>query len=72
MLDPLPSPVQRWLNHIGMVGKGEIHTAYFKQKGLMKLKSDLKNWTQALAEQYVTIDQPTLQRYFILKILETY
>lgn len=58
MLDPLPVPVQKWLNHIGMVGKQKIHTAYFKQKGLMKLKPDQKNWTQAQAEQYVTVDQP--------------
>src|SRR5690554_4200417 len=50
-LESLPSPIETWLKSAGVVGKEEIHTAIFKQKGRMKLEPD-KDWTKAEAEQY--------------------
>lgn len=58
MLSPLPSPVKSWLNHVGIIGKEEIHSAYFEQTGQMKLRPDQKAWSPAKVEQYVTIDSP--------------
>lgn len=58
MLTPLPSPVQRWLTDIGITGQAPIHTAYFEQKGMMKLKPDQKDWAPAEIDQYVTTDHP--------------
>lgn len=64
MLHNIPSAVQDWLVNIGIVGKSKIHTVQLKQKGLMKLEPDQKKWSPALAEQYVTTDQPA----FIWKV----
>lgn len=58
MLDPLPLTVQKWLKYIGLVGKESIQTAYFKQKGQMKLKPNQKEWASASVEQYVTTGKP--------------
>ncbi len=58
MIKELPIPVQRWLNHSGVIGKEQIQTVYLRQKGLMKLKPDQKKWIDAEAEQYFTIDEP--------------
>lgn len=58
MIQPLPTPVQKWITNIGLVGKETIQTVYFQQKGTMKLKPEQKEWTEAIAEQYVTTDQP--------------
>lgn len=59
MLSPLPSPVKRWLNHVGIIGKEEIQSVYFEQIGQMKLKPDQKAWSPAKVEQYVRIDSPS-------------
>lgn len=64
MLQNVPSAVQRWLNHIGMVGQSKIRNVHLKQKGLMKLEPDQKKWSPAIAEQYVTTEQPA----FIWKV----
>lgn len=58
MLSPLPTPVKRWLNHVGVIGKEEIQSAYYEQIGQMKLKPDQKAWSSAKIEQYVTVDAP--------------
>ncbi|GAX90211.1 DUF6920 family protein [Effusibacillus lacus] len=58
MLAALPSPVQKWLTHTGIVGKEKIRNVYLKQTGLIKLKPDQKNWSKAEAEQYITTDKP--------------
>ena len=51
MLLDLPTPVQRWLIHCGVVGRKEIQTAYVKQTGKMKLNPGQKNWIKTEAEQ---------------------
>ncbi|WP_147534280.1 DUF6920 family protein [Bacillus marasmi] len=58
MLDQLPIAVQKWLKYIGLVGKESIQTAYFKQKGQMKLKPNQKEWAEASVEQYVITGKP--------------
>ncbi len=57
-MDSLPVPVKRWLDYSGVVGRKQIDTVYLKQKGLMKLKPDQKDWIESDAEQYFTVDQP--------------
>jgi hypothetical protein len=69
MINTLPPQVQRWLINIGMVGKEKIHTVYFKQKGVMKLKPDQKRWFAAAAEQYVSIDKPAFIWKVIIKMI---
>lgn len=59
MIKELPISVQRWLKYSGVIGKDQIHTVHLKQKGLMKLKPDQKEWLKAEAEQYFTIDKPS-------------
>lgn len=59
MIQDLPSPVQRWLRYSEVIGKEQIHTVYLKQKGLMKLRPDQKEWLKAEAEQYFTIEKPS-------------
>jgi len=54
----LPIPVKGWLNFSGVVGEKQIKTVYLRQKGLMKLKPDQKDWIEAEAEQYFTINKP--------------
>ncbi|MGI6649622.1 MAG: DUF6544 family protein [Bacillota bacterium] len=58
MIKNLPNPVQRWLINSGVIGKEQIQTVYLKQKGFMKLKPEQKDWIEAEAEEYFTIDQP--------------
>jgi hypothetical protein len=64
MIQPLPIPVQKWLTNIGLIGKETIQTVHFQQKGTMKLKPEQKEWTEAVAEQYVTTYKPA----FIWKV----
>ena len=54
----LPQPVQKWLRLSGVIGKEEIKLAYVKQKALMKLKPEQKEWYSAKAIQYITTEKP--------------
>lgn len=54
----LPAPVYKWMHNTGMIGKPAIQSAYIKQKALMKMKPDQKDWKPAEAEQYTTMDVP--------------
>lgn len=54
----LPAPVYKWIQNTGMVGKQAIQSAYIKQKALMKMKPEQKDWNPAEAEQYSVIDVP--------------
>ncbi|WP_102348867.1 DUF6920 family protein [Bacillus sp. Marseille-P3661] len=58
MIGSLPLIVQKWLNNIGMVGNKSIQHVYLKQRGLIKLKPEQKNWYNAVAQQYVSLDRP--------------
>ncbi len=56
--DALPSPVQKWLTHSGVNKQPPIANVYLKQEVKMKLKPEQKEWIQASAEQYFTINPP--------------
>lgn len=58
MVETLPDSVGKWLRNIGVVGKEVIHTVNLKQKGLMKLKPEQKDWYTADAVQLVTTGKP--------------
>ena len=57
-IQELPVPVQRWIQNTGMIGKPAIQSAYIKQKALMKMKPEQKDWIPAEAEQYTVMDVP--------------
>ncbi len=59
LIKDLPIPVKRWLGYSGIIGRKQIDTVYLRQKGFMKLKPDQKDWMEAEAEQYFTINQPS-------------
>lgn len=54
----LPQPVQKWIRSSGIIGKEEIKLALVKQKALMKMKPDQKEWYSAKAIQYITTEKP--------------
>lgn len=54
----LPAPVQKWIKSTGIIGKPEIKLAWVKQKALMKLKPEQKDFYAAEAIQYSTIENP--------------
>lgn len=54
----LPVPVQKWLQHSGVVGKPYISMGRVEQKAKMKLKKEDDKWMDATAVQYTTIDEP--------------
>ena len=58
MIVHLPVPVQKWMENSGIVGKDRIYTVRLKQRAQMKLKPEQKEWTDARAEQYYTIEKP--------------
>lgn len=57
-LKDVPVVVRKWLRNSGIVGKPVIHSGRIRQKALMKMKPDQKNWKKAEALQYTTIDTP--------------
>lgn len=64
MINNLPIPIQKWITNSGLIGKERIYTVRLKQKAQMKMKLEQDKWTDAYAEQYVTIDRPA----FIWKV----
>lgn len=60
----LPPIVRRWLKTSGVLGRERIRSVYLKQKGMMRLKTEQKNWYYAQAEQWFTVDNPA----FIWKV----
>ena len=63
-LNDLPYPVAKWLNVSGMIGKEKINTVWLSQKIRMKMKPGQKEWNDAVAEQYFTVENPA----FIWKV----
>ncbi|MCY2688587.1 DUF6544 family protein [Salinimicrobium sp. TH3] len=57
-LEGLPQPVQKWLNHSGIIGKPFISNARITQKLEMKMKPGQEKWLQATAVQYSTVPVP--------------
>jgi hypothetical protein len=63
-LSGLPSPVAKWLEVSGVVGKEKANTVCLSQKVRMKLKPGQDTWNDATAEQYFTTQNPA----FIWKV----
>ncbi len=58
MVRDLPTPVKRWLQNSGIIGREAIKTVHLKQKGELRLKPDQEKWMKAESEQAFTIDHP--------------
>lgn len=58
-ISTLPIPVQTWLKASNVIGKLPIQSVYMKQKYLIKLKPEQKDWYAATAEQYSTVTPPS-------------
>ena len=56
-LTGLPSPIQRYLRHSGVVGKPRIQTVRLRQKGIFRSTPD-QAWMPFEAEQYYTVNPP--------------
>ena len=54
----LPSPVKSWLMNSGSIGKPFIRCGRVSQIAEMQMQPHQKNWLNATATQYTTIDQP--------------
>lgn len=54
----LPDIVQTWLINCGTVGKEDIQSVYLVQEAQMAMKPEHKEWIQARAEQYFTVEPP--------------
>ncbi len=63
-LDDLPYPVAKWLKASGIIGKEKINTVWLSQKARMKMKPEQKDWNDAVAEQYISAENPA----FIWKV----
>ena len=63
-LDDLPYPVAKWLNLSGIIGKEKTNTVWLSQNIRMKMKPGQKEWNEAVAEQYFTVENPA----FIWKV----
>jgi hypothetical protein len=59
MLEKLPAPVQRYLDHTGVVGSPWIESAYLKQVGRFRQALD-RPWMPMAAEEFYTTDPPSL------------
>lgn len=60
----LPTPVQRYLNYVGVVGKEKIQNYRIIFEGEMKMDPK-KDWVPVRTEQYNFVDNPT--RMFFIK-----
>ncbi|MCF6271475.1 MAG: hypothetical protein L3J41_17330 [Melioribacteraceae bacterium] len=63
-LNNLPYPVAKWLTRSGIVGKERIYAVHLAQKVRMKMNHEQKEWNEAVAEQYFTVENPA----FIWKV----
>lgn len=63
-LNDLPYPVAKWLNLSGMIGKEKINAVWLSQNIKMKMKPEQKDWNEAVAEQYFSVENPA----FIWKV----
>lgn len=55
----LPEVIQQWLKNTGAIGREKTLNGKIKQKALMKMKPDQKNWNPATAFQYTVIPEPS-------------
>ncbi len=54
----LPSIVQKWLIHSGIIGRETISSAYLIQELQLKLKPRQTSWNKGRAQQYISVEPP--------------
>jgi len=57
-INPLPTPIKKWLRHSGAVGKPFIGSAKVTQIAELQMQPEQANWLKATATQYTTIEKP--------------
>lgn len=57
-ISTLPTVIQSWLKHSGVVGKPIIENVSLTQELELKLKPEQQGWKKGSAEQYFTIQPP--------------
>ncbi len=68
-LERLPYPVSNWLRNSGIAGKEKTHTVWLRQRIKMKLTPAQKDWYDAGAVQFFTIDSPAFLWMVHMEIL---
>lgn len=58
MILGLPTIIQTWLLQSGIIGKEPVYNVYLEQDLQLLMKPDQKDWSQAKAQQYFTIEPP--------------
>ena len=62
----LPTPVQKYIEYTGAIGKEKAITVRLKQVGQMKMNED-SGWVPLEAEEYYTTDKPSFMWYGVIK-----
>ncbi|MFP4078193.1 MAG: DUF6920 family protein [Candidatus Izemoplasmataceae bacterium] len=57
-LEPLPAPVQRWLENAGVVGHDAIRMMELRQVGTMRLEPEKEKWMASTAYQTINVKDP--------------
>lgn len=68
MISDLPTIVQKWLLNSGTIGKEAVYTVYLEQDLQMLMKPGQKDWSDAKAKQYFTIEPPAFNWSVSLKM----
>jgi len=58
MISCLPTIVQKWLLNSGTIGKEPIYNVYLEQDLQILMKPEQKDWSNAKAKQYFTVEPP--------------
>lgn len=68
MISDLPTIVHKWLLNSGTIGKEPIYNVYLEQALQMLMKPEQKDWSNAKAKQYFTIEPPAFNWSVNLKM----
>ena len=68
MISDLPIIVQKWLLNSGTIEKEPIYNVYLEQDLQMLIKPEQKDWSNAKAKQYFTIEPPAFNWSVNLKM----
>ncbi len=68
MISDLPKITQKWLLNNGTIGNQPIYNVYLEQELQMLMNPEQKNWSNAKAKQYFTIEPPAFNWSVNLKM----
>ncbi|MCF6295482.1 MAG: hypothetical protein L3J25_07310 [Flavobacteriaceae bacterium] len=68
MISDLPTIVQKWLLNSGIIDKEAVYSVYLEQDLQMLMKPEQKDWNNAKAKQYFTIEPPAFNWSVNLKM----